>query len=56
MLRISAEDWRRDVLYPREQRSGPHTRATADALARRVIKGPAPPCHVSPARTPPKRS
>ncbi len=38
MLRISAEDWRRDLLYPREQRSGPQAKTTADALARRVIE------------------
>lgn len=34
---ISAETWRRDLLYPRQQRSGTRAKATADELARRVI-------------------
>ncbi|HEU4561079.1 MAG TPA: hypothetical protein VFS20_24725, partial [Longimicrobium sp.] len=37
-LRISAEDWRRILLYPREQRSGAQAKLTADGLARRVIE------------------
>jgi hypothetical protein len=37
-LRISAEDWRRVLLYPREQRSGVQAKTTADGLARRVIE------------------
>lgn len=38
MLQISAEDWRHDLLYPREQRSGPQAKSIADGLARRVIE------------------
>lgn len=34
---ISAEVWRRQFLYPREQRSGMHAKENADTLARRVI-------------------
>ena len=37
-LRISAEDWRRILLYPREQRTGVQAKLTADVLARRVIE------------------
>ena len=35
--RISAEDWRRHLLYPREQRSGPQAKRNATDVARRVI-------------------
>jgi hypothetical protein len=34
---ISAETWRAEFLYPREQRSGEAAKRTADDLARRVI-------------------
>ena len=34
---IAAEAWRRQFLYPREQRSGAHAKAHAKGLARRVI-------------------
>jgi hypothetical protein len=34
---ISAEAWREQLLYPREQRSGAHAKAYATHLARRVI-------------------
>jgi hypothetical protein len=36
--RISAEEWRRVLLYPREQRSGAQAKTTADGLARRIIE------------------
>ncbi|MGI8545965.1 MAG: hypothetical protein ACR2M1_01320 [Gemmatimonadaceae bacterium] len=36
-VRVSAEDWRAELLYPREQRSGTGAKRTADGLARRVI-------------------
>ncbi len=35
--RISAEDWRERLLYPRQHRNGPQAKENADALARRVI-------------------
>jgi hypothetical protein len=35
--RIAAEEWRRTLLYPREQRSGAQAKMTADGLARRII-------------------
>jgi hypothetical protein len=35
--RISAEDWRRELLYPREQRNGAQAKHSAADLARRVI-------------------
>jgi hypothetical protein len=35
---ISAATWRELFLYPREQRSGPQAKQTADSLARRVIE------------------
>lgn len=35
--RIGAEEWRRMLLYPREQRSGVQAKSTADGLARRII-------------------
>ena len=34
---ISAETWRRQLLYPRQQRSGTQAKDSADELARRVI-------------------
>jgi hypothetical protein len=34
---ISAEDWRKQLLYPREQRTGPVAKHHADSAARRVI-------------------
>lgn len=34
---VSAEVWRADLLYPREQRDGVQAKAHADALARQVI-------------------
>jgi hypothetical protein len=34
---ISAEAWRQQLLYPREQRTGPQAKEHAGALARRVI-------------------
>ena len=34
---ISAEDWRRVLLYPRQQRNGPQAKHNAADLARRVI-------------------
>ena len=37
LRQISAETWRRDLLHPRQQRSGAQAKATADDLARRVI-------------------
>lgn len=36
--RISAEDWRRHLLYPREQRSGAQAKRNAADVARRVIE------------------
>ncbi len=35
--RISAEQWRRVFLYPREQRTGPQAKRHAGEMARRVI-------------------
>lgn len=35
--RIGAEEWRRALLYPREQRTGVQAKSTADGLARRII-------------------
>jgi hypothetical protein len=35
---ISADDWRRDFFYPREQRDSATAKQTADTLARRVIE------------------
>ena len=34
---ISAEDWRRVLLYPRQQRSGQQAKQTAAEIARRII-------------------
>ncbi len=36
--RIGAEQWRRRLLYPREQRTGAEAKRHADRLARRVIE------------------
>ncbi|HEX6751131.1 MAG TPA: hypothetical protein VF092_27825 [Longimicrobium sp.] len=36
--RIGAEEWRRALLYPREQRTGAQAKTTADGLARRIIE------------------
>lgn len=38
LLRIGAEQWRQDLLYPRQQRTGPQAKHSADSLARRVIE------------------
>ncbi|UCH81807.1 MAG: hypothetical protein JSW20_04075 [Nitrospiraceae bacterium] len=35
---ITAEQWRRRLLYEREQKSGPDAKINADHLARKVIK------------------
>ncbi len=35
---ISAETWRKELLYPREQRKGVAAKANADDIARRVIE------------------
>lgn len=37
MRQISAEDWRRQFLYPRQQRSGVGAKAHATELARQII-------------------
>jgi hypothetical protein len=37
-LRVSAEQWRADLLLPREQRNGVDAKRTAGVLARRVIE------------------
>lgn len=37
VIRVSAEEWRAELLYPREQRTGVQAKQHADALARRVI-------------------
>jgi hypothetical protein len=36
--RVAAEEWRRKLLYPREQTSGPKAKQSADDLARRIIE------------------
>ena len=36
--RISAEDWRQHLFYPRQQRDRQHAKLSADELARRVIE------------------
>ena len=38
ILQISAEDWRRELLLKREQRSGREAKHTADGLARALIE------------------
>jgi len=38
VLQTTAEVWRPKLLLPREQRSGPKAKQTADGLARRVIE------------------
>ena len=35
---IAAEDWRRQLLYPRDQRTGPNAKRHAGELARRIIE------------------
>jgi hypothetical protein len=35
--RIAAEDWRNDLMYPRQRRNGAEAKDSADAMARRVI-------------------
>lgn len=35
---VDAHTWRRELLYPRERRSGTEAKAAADTLARRVIE------------------
>jgi hypothetical protein len=37
-LRIHAEDWRKRLLLPREQKSGAKAKESADDLARRIIE------------------
>jgi len=37
LYRITAEDWRTRLLYPREQRNGPGAKGHAGHMARRVI-------------------
>ncbi len=37
LYKISAEEWRKKLLYPREQRSGPLAKHNAGHLARRVV-------------------
>jgi hypothetical protein len=36
--RIGADQWRKELLYPRQQRTGPQAKRCADPLARRVIE------------------
>lgn len=36
--RIGADQWRKELLYPRQQRTGPQAKRFADPLARRVIE------------------
>lgn len=36
--RIAAEDWRTDLLYPRQHRNGSQAKNSADSMARRVIE------------------
>lgn len=38
LYQIGAEEWRRMLLYPREQRSGPEAKRHADEIARKVIQ------------------
>ncbi len=38
VYQISAEAWRQRLLYPRQQRSGPQAKHSADDMARRVIE------------------
>ncbi len=38
VYRVSAETWRREFLYPREQRSGPQAKRNAGLFACRVIR------------------
>ncbi len=36
--RVSAEEWRGKLLYPREQSSGPKAKQSADEMARKIIE------------------
>jgi len=45
--RIGAEEWRRTLLHPREQRTGAQAKLTADGLARRIIDWSGAPCPTS---------
>ena len=36
--RVSAEEWRGRMLYPREQSTGPKAKQSADELARKIIE------------------
>lgn len=36
--RVSAEEWRHKLLYPREQSSGPKAKQSADEMARKIIE------------------
>lgn len=36
--RVSAEEWRGSLLYPREQSSGPKAKRRADEMARKIIE------------------
>ena len=36
--RVSAEEWRNKLLYPREQSSGPKAKQSADEMARKIIE------------------
>ncbi len=38
VVQIAAEQWRKEVFYAREHRSGPQAKQTALAMARRVIE------------------
>jgi hypothetical protein len=38
VIRTRAEEWRREILYQRQQRSGPQAKRSADDVARRVIE------------------
>ena len=37
-LQLSAEEWRQELLLPRQQRTGSIAKQTADSMARRVIE------------------
>ena len=51
---INAEQWRQQLLYPREQRHGPEAKKHADYLARRVIDWAGAPRPLPCAMMPPK--
>ena len=38
VIRVAGETWRREVLYPRQRRTGKEAKAAADQLARDVIE------------------